>query len=272
LQSNARDEEARSKVESVNAKLRKFNHEHGYPTLRVITLPDIPKPLNPSPPISDSPKAAKSQSGASPASETQNKGRTRTKEGPAKTTKILTIEEKEGYVLNQGVEKEISGHNKAGYGHQLLLRTDGKHDLDIYDLVRASKFGRNYVKTHQAALDGMEIKTGGRESLRGKNIDKLLIGGAASVRRYQKSRPEDGWEREVATITIVRFDESSEFTWKGRPRERVWARGDRREGQSLQEEGRTDASDPTDKARNQEEAYHRQCGDRIAKSTTGQDQ
>ena len=96
--------------------------------------------------------------------------------------KSLTFNERDGYVIEAGVEKELYGYMAAGYGHRVLLRQDGRHGYDIFEFVRASKFGRSFVERNQNVLGKTGIVAGTKESLWGMSWKQVDIFGVAPVR------------------------------------------------------------------------------------------
>jgi hypothetical protein len=151
------DKEAKGKLESINKRLEEHNKKHDYPSTWVIVIPEPP--------------ARQRKSGGR---STNSRNRT----GP----KALTINETDGYVFHGGKEKEIAGHVPAGFGHRLLLRQDGLNDYDIYELVRASKFGKNFMDRNKHVLEGKEMKVGTKKDLEGMNFNNVKIFGVAPVR------------------------------------------------------------------------------------------
>ena len=185
------DEEAERELKSMNEGLREYNNKHHYPEGWVIRIPEPPRQQT----------TTQTQGVRS----TENQSRT------IRKPKFLTITEKEGYVLDRGVEKEIAGYVPAGYGHQLLLREDGDNGYDIYELVRASKFGKKFIARNEDVLKGKKLRLGTPKSLEGKKTSRVDIGGVASTRRYPGNEPRDGWERETKTLVLMRF--GTRETW-----------------------------------------------------------
>jgi hypothetical protein len=170
------DEEAKGKLESINKRLEKYNKEHDYPSYWVIEIPEpIPEP--PAPQRKVTPRRERASERTAGQGRSIN-SRTRTGWMP----KALTINERDGYVFYGGVEKEIAGHVPAGFGHRLLLRQDGRNDYDIYELVRASKFGKNFMDRNKDVLEGKEMNVGTKKSLVGKSFKNVQIYGVAPVR------------------------------------------------------------------------------------------
>jgi hypothetical protein len=93
------------------------------------------------------------------------------------------------------------------------LRTDRKHGLDVYELVKSSTFGRNFFKQNKAAPEGRQLKIGQRDTLRGKSIKKMHLGGVALVRRFKKNEPAKGWKTEAVTIALASFDVGKSAVW-----------------------------------------------------------
>ena len=79
--------------------------------------------------------------------------------------KSLTFNERDGYVIEAGVEKELYDYIAAGYSYRVLLRRDGRREYDIFEFVRASKFGRSFVKRNQYVLGETGIIAGIKKSL-----------------------------------------------------------------------------------------------------------
>ncbi|KAK5222332.1 hypothetical protein LTR47_010646 [Exophiala xenobiotica] len=179
------DEKARAELEMMNQWLEKFIKERGYPADWKINVPEAPTQSIPKPPV---------QSTASTATRTRSE----------RLPKPLAFNEKDGYVLQGGVEKELYGYAKAGYGHRVLLRQDGQNGYDIFEFVRASKFGKNFVERNQNVLSGTEIKAGTKASLRGMSWKQVSIFGVAPVRT--------DFDDEAMLMAWVAFPQS-EPTW-----------------------------------------------------------
>jgi len=179
------DEKARAELETMNQWLEKFIKERGYPAGWKINIPEAPTQSIPKPPV---------QSTASTATRTRSE----------RLPKPLAFNEKDGYVLQGGVEKELYGYVKAGYGHRVLLRQDGQNGYDIFEFVRASKFGKNFVERNQNVLSGTEIKAGTKASLRGMSWKQVSIFGVAPVRT--------DFDDEAMLMAWVAFPQS-EPTW-----------------------------------------------------------
>jgi hypothetical protein len=160
------DEEARRGIESINKELEKYNKEHDYPSGWAIIIPAPQR------------KVTSRRGWAS--EQTAGRGR-KSKTRTAWRPKALTFNERDGYVLHRGVEKEIAGYVPAGFGHRLLLRQDGRNDYDIYELVRASKFGKNYINRNKNVLEGKEMKVGTKKKLEGENFKHVQVYGVAPV-------------------------------------------------------------------------------------------
>ncbi len=157
------DQNARHELKLMNDWIQQFNQERGYPPGWVIAIPKPPdQPTSgPIPPT--------------PATTT-----TRARSG--RLPKSLAFNERDGCVLEGGIEKELYGYMKAGYGHRVLLRQDGRNGYDIFEFVRASKFGKSFVERNQHVLGGTDIKAGTKASLRGMSWNQVAIFGVAPVR------------------------------------------------------------------------------------------
>lgn len=151
-----RDKDAKDKLESINKGLEEHNKKHDYPSDWIIAIPEPPP--------------------------RQRKVTPRGERRALTVGKALTFNESPGHVYDRGVEKQVAGYVRAGFGHRLLLRQDGQNDYDIYELVRASKFGKNFIDRNQDVLKGKEMKVGTKKDLEGKNFKNVSIFGVAPVR------------------------------------------------------------------------------------------
>lgn len=176
------DEEAKGKLESINKRLEKYNKEHDYPSYWVIEIPEpIPEPIRKPPARQRKETSPRERAGKRTAGQTQGGRSTNSRTRTARTPKALPFNEREGYVLHLGVEKQIAGYVAAGCGHRLLLRQDGRNDYDIYELVRASKFGKNFIDRNKDALEEKLMKVGTKEDLKDKNFKNVQVYGVAPV-------------------------------------------------------------------------------------------
>lgn len=165
------DEKAKKELEVMNQWLDNFIQERGYPTDWKI---DIPQPSMRS--IPRGPRQSTASTAARQTAPTEARARS------GKLPKSLAFNEREGYVLEGGAEKELYGYILAGYGHRVLLRRDGRNGYDIFEFVRASKFGKSFVERNQHVLGGRDIVAGDKAQLRGMSWNKVEIFGVAPVR------------------------------------------------------------------------------------------
>lgn len=122
-----------------------------------------------------------------------------------------------GYVLDQGIKKKIKGCIKVGFGHQFLLEQPGCQNFHIYELVKASTFGRGAANSYKALPNAGDIVLGKKNELKGKELNEVRIAGVASVRRDMKNEPKRGWQKEPTTYLLVGFGDSiEEFKWYNR--------------------------------------------------------
>jgi hypothetical protein len=187
------DEKAREELELMNQWLDNLIQERGYPTHWKI---DIPQPSTQS--IPQRPRQSTASTAARPTDPTAGRARS------GKLPKSLAFNERDGYVLEGGAEKELYGYIRAGYGHRVLLRRDGRNGYDIFEFVRASKFGKSFVERNQHVLGGRDIEAGTKAKLRGMSWNKVEIFGVAPVRT--------DFDDEAMMMAWVAFPET-EPTW-----------------------------------------------------------
>jgi hypothetical protein len=187
------DEKARAELELMNQWLDNLIQERGYPTHWKI---DIPQPTTQSTP--QRPRQSTASTAARPTAPTAARARS------GKLPKSLVFNERDGYVLEGGAEKELYGYIRAGYGHRVLLRRDGRNGYDIFEFVRASKFGKSFVERNQHVLGGRDIAAGNKAKLRGMSWNKVEIFGVAPVRT--------DFDDEAMMMAWVAFPET-EPTW-----------------------------------------------------------
>ncbi|KIW56878.1 hypothetical protein PV05_05496 [Exophiala xenobiotica] len=187
------DEKAREELEAMNQWLDNFIQERGYPTDWKI---DIPQPSTQS--IPRRPRQSTASTAARQTAPTEARARS------GKLPKSLAFNERDGYVLEGGAEKELYGYIRAGYGHRVLLRRDGRNGYDIFEFVRASKFGKSFVERNQHVLGGRDIAAGDKTKLRGMSWNKVEIFGVAPVRT--------DFDDEAMMMAWVAFPET-EPTW-----------------------------------------------------------
>ncbi|KKY13238.1 hypothetical protein UCRPC4_g06983 [Phaeomoniella chlamydospora] len=158
--------------------------------------------------------------------------------------KYLKMAQPAGYVRDQGIQKKIVGYITMGkisnreilhgddpprskrrqrdgkryrdlVGHRLLLESEGKNNLNIYELVKASAFGKHFFQRRRHVLEGKELLFGSLQRLEDLDLQAADIAAVAHVRRYPENEPSGGWPSEPVTIVnLKKEDESdSEFRW-----------------------------------------------------------
>lgn len=122
-----------------------------------------------------------------------------------------------GYVQDKGIKKQIVGCVKVGFGHQFLLKQPGNQGYSLYELVRASTFGRGAANSYNALPTAEQFVLGGKNDLEGKDINNIAIGGVASVRRDMKKELKRGWKKDPNTYVLAIFgDNHEEAKWYSR--------------------------------------------------------
>jgi hypothetical protein len=208
-----RDEFAKQKMISLNTELVKYGKERHYPHYWYMSIPEPPKTAR-QPQDAEPTKSAREQTTRQP----QDSRSTTAPSGTSGGSKYRKTMRQPGFVVDRGVLKEIAHWHEITIGittgYQLMLKEKGENGYDIYEMVRASKFGVRFGKRVAEMLGNQKkLVTGRKEELRDKWIEDICIAGVAPVRRYQKNEPKGGWQKETKMFILAGFGEKPQLKW-----------------------------------------------------------